>query len=142
MNELESAILQVLDAYKSAVFSKDVDAFVALYDHDVRVFDMWGEWSYTGVDAWRGMVQDWFGSLGSERVVVVFDEVKVVTTQELATAAAFITYTGVSAQGETLRAMQNRITLVLKQTSGMWKIVHEHSSAPVDFETAKVILKR
>lgn len=142
MNELEQSILQVLDAYKSAVFSKDVDAFVALYDQNVRVFDMWGEWSYTGVESWRGMVKNWFDSLGSERVVVAFDEVQVVTTHELAIASAFVTYQGVSAQNEALRAMQNRITMAIKHIGGTWKIVHEHSSAPVDFETAKVILKR
>jgi uncharacterized protein (TIGR02246 family) len=142
MNELDQSILKVLDGYKSAVFSKDVDAFVALYDQDVRVFDMWGEWSYTGVEAWRGMVRNWFRSLDSERVVVAFDEVQVATTNELATASAFITYNGVSAQNEALRAMQNRITMVLKHTNGTWKIIHEHSSAPVDFETAKVIFKQ
>ena len=38
--------------------------------------------------------------------------------------------------------MQNRLTWVLKQKDGAWKIVHEHTSAPVDFETAKVILQR
>lgn len=142
MNEVERSILQVLDAYKSAVFSKDVDAFVALYDQDVHVFDIWGEWSYTGVEAWRGMVKNWFHSLGSERVIVTFDEVQVFTTHELAIASAFITYSSVSAQNEALRAMQNRITMVLKHTGETWKIVHEHSSAPVDFETTKVILKR
>jgi ketosteroid isomerase-like protein len=142
VHEVEQSILHVLDAYKRAVFSKDVDAFIALYDHDVRVFDMWGEWSYTGVDAWRGIVQDWFGSLGREHVVVVFDEIQVVATHELAIASAFVTYRGVSAQNEPLRAMQNRITMVLTHTNGMWKIVHEHSSAPADFETANVILKR
>lgn len=142
MNEVERSILQVLDGYKSAVFSKDVDAFVALYDQDVRVFDMWGEWSYTGVEAWRGMVKNWFDSLGSERVIVTFDEVQVFTTHELAIASAFITYSSVSAQNEALRAMQNRITMMLKHTGGTWNIVHEHSSAPVDFETTKVILKR
>jgi ketosteroid isomerase-like protein len=53
MNEPEKPIIQVLDSYKAAVKAKDVDAFVALYDQDVRVFDLWGVWSYQGVEAWR-----------------------------------------------------------------------------------------
>ena len=142
MDELEQSTWQILDAYKSAVFAKDVDAFVALYDQDVRVFDMWGEWAYTGVEAWREMAANWFGSLGSERVAVSFDDVHVVAAHQLAVASAFVTYGGVSAQNEALRAMQNRITMVISYSSGTGKIVHEHSSAPVDFETAKVILKR
>ena len=45
MNEPKKPIMRVLDAYKTAAFAKDVDAFVSLYDQNVCVFDMWGEWS-------------------------------------------------------------------------------------------------
>jgi ketosteroid isomerase-like protein len=38
--------------------------------------------------------------------------------------------------------MHNRLTWALKQENGAWKIVHEHTSAPVDFKTSKVILQR
>jgi uncharacterized protein (TIGR02246 family) len=131
-----------LEAYQAAVFAKDVDAFVALYDQDVCVFDLWGEWSYNGVEAWRALVNDWFGSLGAERVVVDMDGVQTMVAQDVAVAHAFVTYKGVSAEGEELRVMQNRLTWALKQTEGAWKIVHEHSSAPVDAETSKVILQR
>ena len=31
----------MLEAYGEAVYEKDVDAFVSLYDEDVRVFDLW-----------------------------------------------------------------------------------------------------
>jgi hypothetical protein len=36
-----------------AVLAKDVEAFVALYDADVRIFDPFGAWSHRGIDAWR-----------------------------------------------------------------------------------------
>jgi len=39
-------------------------------------------------------------------------------------------------------AMLNRLTWVLKPHGGGWKIVHEHTSAPVDGESMKVILQR
>lgn len=142
MNQQEKIIFQVLDAYKAAVHAKDVDAFVSLYAQDLVVFDMWGEWSYKGIDAWRKMVTDWFGSLGSERVVIETDEVQVIAASNLASIHAFVTFQGVSATGEKLRAMQNRFTWVLKNTTGEWKIVHEHSSAPIDLETSKAMLQR
>ncbi len=142
MNDVEQPILQVFDAYKAAVFAKDVDAFVALYHEDVCVFDMWGRWSYTGLEAWRTMVVEWFGSLGSERVVVEVDRVQTRVTHDLAVAYAFISYTGVSAEGKALRTMHNRLTWALKPQGSAWKIIHEHSSAPVDFETSKVLLQR
>lgn len=142
MNKLEQPVTQVLDAYKAAVFAKDVDAFVALYDQDVHVFDMWGKWSYSGLEAWREMVTDWLGSLGTERVAVEFDNVQTTLAQDVAVVHAFVTYKGLSAEGEALRAMQNRLTMVLERKGGAWKIVHEHTSAPADFETLKVILER
>jgi uncharacterized protein (TIGR02246 family) len=142
VNELERPVLRVFETYKAAVFAKDVEAFLALYDQDVYVFDMWGEWSYNGLEAWRGMVTDWFGTLGTERVAVGLDDLQTIVAQDVAIAHAFVTYKGVSAEGMELRAMHNRLTWALKQESGAWKIVHEHTSAPVDFKTSKVILQR
>jgi len=138
-----SVIEQLLEEYAESVRAKDVDRFVALYDDEVRVFDMWGRWSYDGVAAWREMAVEWFGSLGSEEVAVEFEEVQTVVGDEVAVADAFVTYRGLSAEGDELRAMNNRLTWALrKRSDGTWKVVHEHSSAPADFETGKVQLQR
>ena len=45
----DAPIRQVMDAYTAAVRAKDVDAFIGLYAQDVRVFDLWSNWSYDGV---------------------------------------------------------------------------------------------
>ena len=138
-----SVIEQLLEEYAESVRAKDVDRFVALYDDEVRVFDMWGRWSYDGVAAWREMAVEWFGSLGSEEVAVEFEEVQTVVGDEVAVADAFVTYKALSAEGDELRAMNNRLTWALrKRSDGTWKVVHEHSSAPTDFETGKVQLQR
>jgi uncharacterized protein (TIGR02246 family) len=134
---------ELLERYRTAAHAKDVDAFAALYDDDVLVFDMWGRWTYDGLDAWRAGVADWFGSLGEERVAVEFDDVRTVVGDDVAAASAFVTFRGLSADGEELRSMQNRVTWTLRRTSdGTWKVVHEHTSAPLDFETSKPILRR
>ena len=142
VNNVEQPIQQIIAAYKAAVFAKDVDAFVALYHEDVCVFDLWGTWSYNGIAAWRTMVGEWFGSLGSEQVVVEVDGVHAHVTNDLAVTHAFISYTGVSAEGQALRTMHNRLTWVLTPHGSGWKIIHEHSSAPVDSETLQVLLRR
>jgi len=136
------SVLALLQAYQAAVHAKDVDAFAALYDADVHVFDMWGAWSCEGIAAWRAMAADWFGSLGTDSVVVSVDAARVQVAQDLASVQAFLTFTGVSADGETLRAMDNRLTWVLQRRGEAWKIVHEHTSAPADFTTAKLTLRR
>ena len=43
MSELEEQIKQIFEVYRTTVFAKDVNAFTALYDENIHVFDMWGE---------------------------------------------------------------------------------------------------
>jgi uncharacterized protein (TIGR02246 family) len=134
---------QMLRAYAAAVRAKDVDAFIDLYADDVRNFDLWNEWSYDGKDELRGMVAEWFGSLGDdEEVAVEWDDVRAQTGEDVAALSAFLTYSAVSPAGEKLRSMNNRLTWVLrKYGDGTWKIAHEHTSAPAG-EGGKVQLSR
>lgn len=136
-------IEQLFDRYREAVHAKDVDAFASLFDDDVHVFDMWGRWSYDGLDEWRKMAAEWFGSLGSDTAVVEFDDVQTIVGDGVAAAHAFVTFKGVSADGVESRSMNNRLTWTLRKTDdGEWKVIHEHTSAPIDFETGKVNLSR
>ena len=140
--DLDKDVARVLDVYESAVFARDADALMRLYDPGVRVFDAWGVWSYEGADAWRRAVEGWFMSLGAERVKVRFDDVRTVAGRDVTSVSAIVTYAGVSATGEPLRAMQNRITWVLRTVAHVPRIVHEHTSAPIGFEDSKAILAR
>jgi uncharacterized protein (TIGR02246 family) len=133
---------EMLDKYAAAVGAKDVDAFVALYADDVRTFDLWSVWSYDGKPALREMVEEWFGSLGTDTVAVEFSEVRSETGDDVAAVSAFTTFRGLSAEGEELRSMNNRLTWILRRESdGAWKIAHEHTSAPAGDE-GKVQLRR
>ena len=134
---------EMLTAYAAAVRTKDVDAFVGLYADDVRNFDLWQEWTYDGKDALRATVRQWFGSLPDDEVVAVeFDDVRTQAGAEVAAVSAFTTFAGLSPDGTELRSMNNRLTWVLrKEPGGAWKIVHEHTSAPVGDE-GKVQLRR
>jgi hypothetical protein len=48
-----------------------------------------------------------------------------------------VRYAGLSPVGEELRSLTNRMTWVVEGD----RVVHEHSSAPADFETGKLILR-
>jgi uncharacterized protein (TIGR02246 family) len=137
-----SDVAALLESYRDAVYAKDVEAFVAIFADDVRVFDMWGTWSHDGIDSWREMAVGWFGSLGDELVRVAFDEVQTTVGDDTAVLSAFVTFAGLSADGEELRSMNNRLTWGLRKTGGTWKVVHEHTSAPVEMATGKVDLER
>jgi len=136
-------IEQMLKVYANAVYTKDVDSYIGLYDEDTRVFDLWGRWLYTGSAEWRKPAQEWFGSLGTDRSSPEFHDVQIEVGDGVAAMHAFITYKGLSAEGKELRSMDNRITWVLrKNRDGAWKVIHEHTSAPADFESGKVTLRR
>jgi len=142
VSDTEKQVLRALDTYKSAVLAKNAETFMYLYDSEVRVFDTWGIWSYEGAAAWRVAVEGWFSSLGNESVRVTFEDVTIVGEQGFAVMSAIVTYAAISAQGQDLRTMQNRISWVLRSTGHVLRIVHEHTSAPLGFEDAKAILKR
>ena len=133
---------QILRAYAEAVYTRDTQALLALYHPHVTVYDLWQHWQYDGLNAWRGMIEDWFASLGDERVQVTFEDVRSHVTPGMALVHAFATYAGLGATGQRLRAMNNRITLTLTPGGTGWLILHEHSSAPAEFESGKVNLHR
>lgn len=142
MRDTEKQVVRALDTYKSAVMAKNAETFMHLYDAEVRVFDTWGIWSYEGASAWRVAVEGWFSSLGSEIVRVTFEDVRIAAEPSFASMSAFARYTAFSAEGRELRAMQNRITWVLKARGHVLRVVHEHTSAPIGFEDTKAILER
>ncbi len=138
MNELQS----LFDTYKKSAYEKDLERFLSIFDENVQVFDMWGRWSYEGIAAWRKMAEGWFGSLGPERVFVEFDEVEATVSGDMAYARATVTYSALGGDGQKLRSLQNRLTWVARKKEGLWKIIHEHTSAPIDHPTLKAILKK
>ncbi len=133
---------RALHAYAEAVLAKDVDAFTALYDPDVHVFDIWGAWSLRGLTAWRDMATGWFSSLGDQRVVVTFDDEGSAVAGELAIGHANLTFTAIAPDGTTLRSLGNRATMAMRRTRDSWKIFHEHTSVPIDRESHQAILSR
>jgi ketosteroid isomerase-like protein len=90
MPDGSTAIQKVLQNYKAAVLAKDVNAYIALYDDNVRIFDMGQEWSNRGAPEWRISAEDWFNSLGAERVLVEDDSVIIHVADTLATLDGFI----------------------------------------------------
>lgn len=117
--------------YSRAVWERDVSGFLALYCPNARVFDTWGAWSYEGQEARRKVIEQWFGSLGDERVAVTFDRVQATVTSGVALFSARVVYAAISSAGGELRSMQNRLTWVCEPVGGTWKIIHEHTSVPI-----------
>jgi uncharacterized protein (TIGR02246 family) len=135
------SVLGVIEAYKTCVLRKDAAALVALYADDARVFDAWGVWSYEGASAWQQAVEEWFGSMGTDSVIVAFDDVQVFGNGAVAMLSAIVKYTALSASGIEVRSMHNRLTWGLRNEGG-WRIAHEHTSAPIGLSDMKAMLQR
>jgi len=142
MSQTSGPVHEALARYSAAAYEKDVDAFVSLYSDELHVFDMWNSWELRGIDAWRAMAAGWFSSLGDERVVVKATDVVATVNGELAMGHATLTYTAISADGQELRSLDNRITLAMRRVGNAWKIFHEHTSGPIDHKTMKGVIKR
>jgi len=132
-------VTTLFENYTSRVLSKDVEGFLELYAHDTLVFDAWGFWELAGVDAWRPMVTMWFESLGDKLCEARFTEVVATVRDDVAFAHAAVRYAEVTADGEQVDSMMNRITVTLEKRDGEWKITHEHTSMPLDMQSAKGI---
>lgn len=130
-----------LQAYADAVHRKDAPALAALYADDAVIFDAWDAWlpPLPGAAGVLAMATAWFASLGTASVQVSFSEVVSHTVADMAHVSAFVTYTAVSAQGQAMRAMTNRLSAVLACTGGGWRVVHEHTSVPVDFGAQRAV---
>lgn len=136
------SIEPLFEIYKSAVAHKDLDLFVSIFDEKIVVFDMWQQWSFEGLPAWREMAKSWFSSLGENRDIVTFDNIQIQSAGEMSWASAIARFTALSKDGEELRYLENRVTWVAQKKDLLWKIIHQHTSAPIDFQTMKVILNR
>jgi ketosteroid isomerase-like protein len=139
MTDPERPIIALIDGYRAAILAKDVAAFMALYDPQVRIFDTWALAPYDAA-GWRAMAEGWFSSLGGETVAVRVEDVRTCLGLDLMLISARVTYAGMSAAGQELRSMQNRLSWVLRPADGALRIVHEHTSVPVDMRTGKGIL--
>lgn len=138
MHTHQSSPLDVLAAYCQAVKTKDVEAFVSLYAEELGVFDAWDRWS-SDASGWRAMAEGWFTSLGTERVDVEFEQVRCEEADGLAAVWALVSYLAYSEQGQLLHSVRNRYSAVLKREGTRWRILHEHTSVPVDFERGSAI---
>lgn len=125
-------VQSLINAYAQAVKDRDIEAFLALYDTDTTVFDAFDHWVYSGNHQWRAVPTDWFTELGSDMIQVTFRDVQAEGVGTMRLVHALVDY---QSQAQPDRTMTNRISWIVKQLGDDWKIVHEHTSVPIDSKT-------
>ncbi|MBN7816295.1 nuclear transport factor 2 family protein [Algoriphagus pacificus] len=118
--------------YKNAAWNKDVNQMVGLYHENVVIFDMWEHGFQKGLEAWSLEISNWLGSLGDEKVKVDFEMISVQEKSTVGFASAVVSFQAVGLDQTILRGMKNRISLGFIRDEIGWKVVHQHTSAPID----------
>ena len=136
MSDPRESIAGMLERYKVALYSKDVEAFADLYDANVRIFNASAQWSYDGLEQWRKSAETWFDSLPTERVIVLAEGMHISASRALGAANGFMIYRAISQAGVELRCRKSRFTWTVEKRLGVWKVVHEHTSLPFDLQPA------
>jgi ketosteroid isomerase-like protein len=124
-------IQEFFTIYKQSAWSKDAESMIALYHNNVVIFDMWKQGYQTGLITWSDVIKDWFGSLGEEKVNVIFEMIDIHEGDNVGFGSALITFQAISIDNSIIRSMKNRITLGFMKERDEWKVVHQHTSAPI-----------
>ena len=134
MNTLDSKpegqIRSLFEGWTEALRAKDVAGRTAHYADDVLVFDVINPVQYTGLDAVRQRLAQWFsgfdGPIGCE-----LRDLHITAGQHVAFCHCLQRFRGSLSSGGTLD-MLVRYTTCLRKTGSGWAVTHEHASAPFD----------
>ena len=125
--------------YEQAAWDKDIESMIRLYGDNVVIYDMWTNGYQTGLTAWSMVIKDWLGSLGEEKVKVIFEMIEIHESGDIGFGSALITYQAISANNTILRSMKNRITVGFRKEKDVWKVIHQHTSAPINSGLAAIL---
>jgi uncharacterized protein (TIGR02246 family) len=136
----EAAVLHVIERWASAFRAHDLDGIMSVYASGdaVTAYDIGTPLQYVGKAAYResysAFLDQYTGSLEFEA-----RDAHVLVSGDLAIYYALERLGGILKSGERSSPWV-RVTTALKRAHGQWLIVHDHVSAPVDFETGKPAL--
>ncbi|OOG73106.1 nuclear transport factor 2 family protein [Algoriphagus sp. A40] len=126
--------------YQKSAWDKDTSSMINLYDEHTLIFDLWDQGYISNPSEWNKIIIDWLGSLGEEKVKVEFEMVKIHQSGNVGFASALILFQAISSEGAVLRSMKNRITLGFLKFEEGWKVIHQHTSAPISSDELTALL--
>lgn len=133
----------IMNNYCESAQTKDLALHLSLYSDDVYLYDCWDTWEIKGKEALSESVEDWFDGLVEEEVnlKVQFIDPIFESTDSLAFIHSEVLFTAYDKDNYELRHISNRFTFNLKKMNNEWKIIHQHSSLPINPSTAKMMIK-
>ena len=133
----QAQIQAIIDTYRQAVMTKDVEKVMTLYADDILSFDAIKALQFKGKEAYRA---HWVACMemcpGPH--IFEFHEIAIETGDNIAFAHWVANCGGTNEKGET-QSCWMRATACYRLVGGAWKIAHEHWSAPFDPMTGSTL---
>ncbi|UQS18037.1 SgcJ/EcaC family oxidoreductase [Pseudomonas sp. HS6] len=133
----QAQIQAVIDTYRQAVMTKDVEKVMTLYADDILSFDAIKALQFKGKEAYRA---HWVACMemcpGPH--IFEFHEIAIETGDNIAFAHWVANCGGTNEKGEA-QSCWMRATACYRLVGGVWKIAHEHWSAPFDPMTGSTL---
>lgn len=137
----ESQIRELIDDFKQAMMSSDIDRIMSFYAPDVVAFDVIAPIQYVGRDAYRKSWEKAFADYGAPTENSGFEmhNLSISANDNLAFSYSLNHCFGKMKDGKDMD-MWMRSTNCYKKINGKWLITHEQFSVPVDFESGKALM--
>jgi len=133
----QAQIQAIIDTYRQAVMTKDVEKVMTLYADDILSFDAIKALQFKGKEAYRA---HWIACMemcpGPH--IFEFHEIAIETGDNIAFAHWVANCGGTNDKGES-QSCWMRATACYRLVGGTWKIAHEHWSAPFDPMTGSTL---
>jgi ketosteroid isomerase-like protein len=135
----EARIRGLLDEWTNAVRVKDIDAIMARYAPEVVAFDAIARLQFRGAQAYR---EHWQACLARCSGPMIFEvhDLSIAAAGDVAFSHFLVRCGGTGDDGQE-QSGWTRGTVGWRKTSGSWKVVHEHFSAPFDMASGKALLE-
>lgn len=128
------------DLYTKAVLNQDKQLMKSLYHTDIVMFDLWNQYCINGKESINKIVDDWFDSIKTDRVVVEFSNIHIFIDTKVSHANSIVEYKAYSKNDEIQRKIKERITVCLINENGNWSVINQHTSVPIEMEGGKGII--
>ncbi len=139
-NKPEDQIRNLLARWEEAFRAKDVEAVMSVYgpDEAVVAFDVVPPLARFGKEAYRRNYEEFF-AMFSGPLEIELRDVRIVAAGEVAFLHCFDRMGGTLQSGERFE-LWLRVTSGLRKIGGEWRIIHDHVSVPIHFETGQAAL--
>lgn len=136
----EAKIRLLLDRWGKAFRAKDLNAVMSVYaaGNALVAYDIVAPLQCVGADAYRKNYEEFFAQYEG-RIDYEVRDLRIVTGDDVAFLHCVERISGTLKNGQKSEVWV-RATSGLRKINGKWLIIHDHISAPVDFDTGKAVL--